>query len=360
MTEVLVIQRGHVARTTGATGAPAEQAMAIRNAAEVLLIASELPDVTPSIIDADEQNARYRGEAFIAFHGDAAASSKAGGASVGYRNSEGRLLGQRWKEFYGEGGWIGTFRGDNYTANLARYYGTGQAVSAGNSKAIIVEHGFMTNPTEREFIESDKGVKLAACAAIAAAHPQYDLDRLLKGAPKPPVVKDTKPPASTTPSDTVITFGDRGQDVRAWQQDLIRAGFPIPAGATGNFLEQTRDATNAFYRQVGLTSRDPNRPIVGPRSYTAMEKLLASQKAAPAPVAWQGKSVYSKVDGLRIYGQPGWHPSVREVATFDKGWRFPRIEARIRVGSGWQYRVRNSRGIGPYYVTASRKYVDVR
>ena len=357
MSSVLVVQRGHVARTSGATGTVGEQAMARRVAAEILEIGKDLHDVSPKIIDADEPNSAYRGDVFVALHGDGSANRERREASVGYRNDEGRALGQRWKALYEEGGWPFGFMRDNYTTNLARYYGTGQAVSAGNPKAIITEAGFMTNPESRAFIDSDAGTKLLAVSVIVAAYPQYDLDRLLGQAPDPPKVEDPDPPASTEPSATIITVGDTGADVKAWQADLRRLlpGSRHAHRPDGHFGPKTRAWTNEAFRELGLSASDPSRPLVGPRSLAAMEAELAKRKAAPPAPAWRGRAVRAKVD-LRFYDSPRWtNPS----GTMKAGHRFPTIETRLRVGGGHQYRVRNSRGAGPYYVTAASRFVDL-
>lgn len=164
----MVVQRGHVPRTTGATGGPGEQAMARRIAERIRLYVERIDGWTVRIIDADEPASRYVGDAFVALHGDASASPQAAGASVGWRTPEGQALGQAWKDCYRRFGWPGGFRNDNYTANLAGYYGTRHAVAQRNSRAVIVEHGFLTNPDERRWIDSDAGTEAAARAAVAA------------------------------------------------------------------------------------------------------------------------------------------------------------------------------------------------
>ena len=355
----LIIQRGHVARTSGATGAPGEQAMARRNAAEIVAIAKDLPDVTPVIIDADEPNHRYRGDHFVSLHGDGSANSNAKAASVGYRNPEGQALGRRWKQRYEEAGWPYGFMRDNYTTNLGRYYGTGQAVSAGNERAIITEAGFMTNPESRAFIESDAGVKAIAASVLVACYEQFDLARLLDNAPEPEKIDESDAPPSTEGSDWVITVGDRNDDlVRAWQRDLIQAGFNIPAGATGNFLSQTRDATNAFYRAVGLTASDPGRPVVGKRSREEMAKFLNDNSAN-----WRGLQVRARQNvgsrGVNFYRSPGWAPSNRPDGQLPGGWRFGGgIHERRKVGNGYQYRVSNSNG-DMRWITTNPKYIEL-
>jgi hypothetical protein len=348
----LVIQRGHVARSKGATGGPGEQAMARRNAAEIVAIAKDLDGITPKVIDADEPNARYRGDAFIALHGDASADPKASGASVGWRNDAGRRLGQRWKSLYTAAGWTRGFRADNYTTNLSRYYGTGNAISAGNTRAIIVEHGFLTNPEERRYIDSPAGVKAAAVSVLVAVYPHLDLQRLLRGAPDPDPIEDPKVDPSTDPSVGVITVGDTGEDVRQWQIKLA-ALLPDDPDAhlpDGDFGERTARWTVRALRKLGLEVADTTRPLVGPKSQEAMDRALGVDVPA-----WQGKSVRARTE-LNFYDGPRWTGPVGKMKA---GHRFPTIEALLTVGGGKQYRVRNSSGAGPFYLTASTKYVEL-
>lgn len=162
----LVLQRGHVGRTRGSTGAAGEQELATRIAARVVELAPATVEVV--VIDADEPTHRYRGDAFVALHGDASENEHVGGASVGWRTPAGKELGDRWKVIYQDRGWPGGFRDDNYTTNLARYYGTGRALTAGNHRAVILEHGFLTNPSERAWLESAEGITTAAVAILEA------------------------------------------------------------------------------------------------------------------------------------------------------------------------------------------------
>jgi hypothetical protein len=348
----LVIQRGHVGRTKGATGGPGEQAMARRNAAEIVAIAKDLDGITPVVIDADEPTARYRGDVFVALHGDASGDPKASGASVGYRDDAGRRLGQRWKSLYAAAGWTRGFRGDNYTTNLSRYYGTGKAIAAGNRRAIIVEHGFLTNPDERRLIESPKWVKAAAASVLVAAYPHLDLQRLLGSAQKPPTIDEPDVITSTEPSEGVITVGDTGEDVRQWQIKLA-ALLPDDPDAhlpDGDFGDRTARWTVRALRKLGLEVADTSRPLVGPKSQEAMDRALAVDVPA-----WQGKSVRARTE-LNFYDGPRW---TGPVGKMQAGHRFPTIEALLTVGGGKQYRVRNSRDAGPFYLTASSKYVEL-
>ena len=148
----LVLQRGHVPRTTGATGTAGEQAMA-------KAVASLAKSMTPAgwkcrVIDADEPTSAYKGDYFFAIHGDGSSNKAVDGASVGYRTSNGKRLATAWKKAYKARGWRGDWHPDNYTAALARYYGTGKAADAGNPRACIIEVGTMTNPADRKWIDA--------------------------------------------------------------------------------------------------------------------------------------------------------------------------------------------------------------
>lgn len=171
----LVVQRGHYGRTTGSTGAPGEQQLGARIAQRITELA---PDgVKVRVIDADEPRSRYAGDVFVALHADSSSSPSARGASVGYQTPEGRELASRWKACYLGRGWPGSFRADNYTANLSRYYGVRIAVATGNRRAVILEHGFLSNPAEKRWMTSQEGVDAAAAAVLEAVTGRRLIDR---------------------------------------------------------------------------------------------------------------------------------------------------------------------------------------
>lgn len=154
---LLILQRGHVPRTTGATGTEGEQVMTLSVAA--LVKAHIPPGWTLRIVDADEPDERYRGgDAFVAVHGDGSTNRTIRGASVGYRNAQGSALAQRWKTAYDAAGWPGGWHNDNYTTGLAGYYGVREAVSNGTPNAFILEVGMMTNPQDRAWIDAHHAV----------------------------------------------------------------------------------------------------------------------------------------------------------------------------------------------------------
>jgi len=167
---LVVVQRGHVPRTSGATGAPGEQAFA-RAAAD--RVKAHVVGHQVRIIDADEPDDRYRGDWFVSLHYDSSASPSARGASVGYQTPEGRQFATAWKQHYQAAGWSGGFRGDNYTSALAAYYGVRRAVSVGNRAAFIAEAGFHSSPADAALLAAPGGPDRVgrAVAAALAGHP---------------------------------------------------------------------------------------------------------------------------------------------------------------------------------------------
>src|SRR5699024_378647 len=73
--------------------------------------------------------------------------------------------------------------------------------------------------------------------------------------------------------------------------------------------------------------------------------------------SYKGKRVESKVNGLRFYNKPSWKDK-DGVGRVNKGYGFPNIVSKHKVGNGHQYKVENSKG-KVFYITASDKYVRV-
>lgn len=171
----VLLQMGHCFRKTGATGTngidgdPSEQEFAqaaCLAAAPMLRTAGH----SPVVMDADEPSSMYAGyDAFVAVHCDGSTSEGARGASIGYRTAEGAHLGAVFKQAYADLGWKG-FRPDNYTAALAGYYGVREAVQAGTLYAVIIEAGFLTNPTDEALLTPPGGSQRLARSITAAVN----------------------------------------------------------------------------------------------------------------------------------------------------------------------------------------------
>ena len=157
---LLVLQTGHVGRTTGATGTAGEQAMTASVGAKVK--ATCPAGWTCRVIAADVSEASYKGDVFVAVHGDGSTNRAVRGASVGYQNDSGRVLAATWKAAYTAQGWPGGWHKDNYTSALSGYYGMNHAARQGVTRRFILEVGMMTNPADRAWIDRNH-------AAIAAS-----------------------------------------------------------------------------------------------------------------------------------------------------------------------------------------------
>ncbi|EJC6460188.1 N-acetylmuramoyl-L-alanine amidase, partial [Listeria monocytogenes] len=66
----------------------------------------------------------------------------------------------------------------------------------------------------------------------------------------------------------------------------------------------------------------------------------------------------SKAANLRFYNKPSWADK-DVVGTVTKGSGFPTIVDKVKVGTSYQYKVKNSKS-ATYYITASDKYVELK
>jgi hypothetical protein len=152
----LVVQMGHVGRSTGATGAPGEQAYTAAVGASCARLLDGRGGWAVRLIVADPPLAQYRGDAFVAVHADGSTNPAVRGASVGYQNLDGGQLAGAWRLAYTELGFTGPWHPANYTTNLAGYYGVRNAVNQGNRRACIIECGTITNADDRAIMQPDR------------------------------------------------------------------------------------------------------------------------------------------------------------------------------------------------------------
>ena len=102
---------------------------------------------------------------------------------------------------------------------------------------------------------------------------------------------------------------------------------------------------NGLVRAFGLKKKNVSKPT-------------PSKPKQTMPRSYVGKRVESIHNGnLRFYNKPSWQD--KDVyGHLKKGYGFPEIVSRVKVGSGYQYKVKNSKG-KIFYVTASPVYVRV-
>jgi hypothetical protein len=162
---VVVLQRGHCFRTSGVTGTAHEQEYT-EAACAAAATALEAVGHDARIINADVALSNYAGDYFIAIHADGFKKISAHGASVGWRTTADKTMAQIWKQEYLNAGWNRGFRADNNTKDLHLYYGTGNAHAKDTPRAICIEAGFLTNPTDAGILLSSAGPKMMATAIV--------------------------------------------------------------------------------------------------------------------------------------------------------------------------------------------------
>jgi len=162
----LVVQMGHTGRppNPGARGTAGEQdfTRAVGAACERLLHGRG--GWTVRLVIADPPAASYRGDGFVAIHADGSTNPAVRGGSIGYQTPEGRAFAAAWKAAYERRGFDGGWQPDNYTVDLAQYYGVRAAVAAGNRRAFIAECGHLTSPADRSLLLGPGGQDRVALA----------------------------------------------------------------------------------------------------------------------------------------------------------------------------------------------------
>lgn len=230
-------QRAHCFRTTGSTGTSGggktEQwySNRVTNMAADLLRANG-HEVTLGLADQFPKHT----DIFWAPHCDGSVSSLARGCSTGARTTKGFVAGRIWRKQWHKRGYGGPDRSHNYTASLARYYGTGWAASVGTPIALVTEFAFMTNKQDVDFLLSADGL-------LAAAYSLADTVSILSG-------NGTIDGGSAM--GNVLEVGDSGKEVRKLQQWLNTAGITVTVD--GDFGPKTEAAVELFQDHTWLSA----------------------------------------------------------------------------------------------------------
>lgn len=144
----IILQAGHLAPREpgfeGGTGTNREQefALKIRTAQAKLFKADgrfnviEVPGDIPDGVD---------GEVALYNHADGSGNPAVSGMSFGYQTPQGGRLADRIRQQFELAGHPGAERADNYTRDLAGYYGFSRTDA---THEVLIEHGFLTNPGE--------------------------------------------------------------------------------------------------------------------------------------------------------------------------------------------------------------------
>ena len=195
----------------------------------------------------------------------------------------------------------------------------------------LVELGFITNATDfRNLKNNHKAISKEIAAAITgkqAGKNQTDKE-----------VSDKD--AGTTPN---------GKTVDQLANEVIAGKY-----GTG---EVRRKALGTQYSAV---QRRVNEILSGDKKPATKPAEKPAKKPTTNSGVWTGdytgKRVVSKVNGLRFYASKQWQSA---HGTANKGWGFTIAGKATKVGNGYMFPVKNTRG-QRFYITAHKKYVDVK
>ena len=152
------------------------------------------------------------------------------------------------------------FRGTNYRrGNNGDYYGVlRNAVAVGVPSAILIEHGFHTNPDDCRWLLDDNNLKKLAKAEAEVIVAHYKI-----------IVKEDP----NLRYGQTLKRGAKGDRVKRLQEDLIKLGYKKyldPYGADGSFGGATEKAVRAFQADHKLAVDGS----VGPATQAKIEALL--------------------------------------------------------------------------------------
>lgn len=151
-------------------------------------------------------------------------------------------------------------------------------------------------------------------------------------------------------------FKDAVKNAAALIKKIMKQeGIPLTNVVQHNHWSGKHCPTNLRNGSKGITWNQFKNMISGSGGTTTV-KPPKKQTGSTASTSASGR-VESKVNGLRFYNKPSWSDK-DVVGTVDKGMGFPTIVKKVKVGSAYQYEVKNSKGV-TYYITASSKYVSV-
>jgi N-acetylmuramoyl-L-alanine amidase len=200
MAKKILVQMGHVAPRQpghdGQTGANGEQEL-VKKIGPLLAALLNADPAYDALLVPGWIKPGTKCDAAIFLHGDGSGSSSTRGFCYGYPvhpvNAKLRnLLKAEYEKIPGHP----PHRADNYTADLRGYYGYAYVDTDGPE--VLVEHGFLSNPTDRKWM-------FANVEKIAKAH--YEAVRLYF---------KSKPPAAKKPVYDVRALDATGKIVKRW------------------------------------------------------------------------------------------------------------------------------------------------
>ncbi len=148
----VIVQMGHVGRKSGYTGTAGEQDFTKTLGGIIKDKADKIVNLKLKLMGADNwyKPEPNKAKIFIALHADGSNNQSAQGFSVGYPIGSNQEYADTLADNYDE---LTNFpqRPDNYTKNMSHYYAwRNDHVIA--DYYVLIEHGFLTNAVEREWI----------------------------------------------------------------------------------------------------------------------------------------------------------------------------------------------------------------
>jgi N-acetylmuramoyl-L-alanine amidase len=133
---------------------------------------------------------------------------------------------------------------------------------SGCPSAMLIEHGFHTNPRECAWLMDTANLKRLAEAEVAVIAKHYSLSK--KG------------------DEDMIRAGEQSANVGIWQRVLLLAGFDLsPYNDDGKFGPLTQQRTRELLNEIGLPFVEP-LAIGFPEFFGALEFVKAKEKAVAA------------------------------------------------------------------------------
>jgi len=153
-----------------------------------------------------------------------------------------------------------------------------------------------------------------------------------------------------------VTTGDDDPRAKIWKElasELLPNSPNAFRSPDGRFGPQTVRLTLEAFEVLGLSASDPSAPRVGPRSVQAARDELERRSRNP----YEGKRLVAIADTVNFYNTPRW---TNPTGNFRQGQGFPVVEGITTSGTSQWYRVRNSAGAGPFYITTRSDLVELR
>ncbi|MEO2284936.1 N-acetylmuramoyl-L-alanine amidase family protein [Bacillus licheniformis] len=272
----------------------------------------------------------------ISIHANAG-SHKAHGSCVFYWHTakDSRKLAEVWKKhaskYMSEVG----FHGNGFHPSVPGTWTNLHICRETNMRAILIEHGFMTNKSDLKWLLNDSYRR--DCAEVIA-RTICEVEGITF---KP--LSGKKSSGSTKPSPSPV---NKAAEYKIEKGDTIW-GIAKELKVSVEDILKLNPGIDPTKLQIGQTIKVKGTPS------KSNDKPKKSSSGS-----FIGKRVESKVNGLRFYAKPSWSDK-DVVGHANKGQGFPYILSKHKVGDGYQYRVKNSKG-KIFYITASSKYVTVK